>query len=301
MNAAPVAHVGILVSDVVAARNNWSKALGGTFSPVVRYRPAEWRFHSEVTTGDTDLRQTIYLGVDPSFEVQEFVHNGMHAADRGEGGHHLGFPPIDDVARHRDELSMIGVRPAAETYYRGRLIIEFTEPDDLNNVSAEFVVASPGHLNLKDDGSPVDRLPNGDGTVFDADTIIGLDEGRPRSGVVEIGVVVDDIGRALGRWSAVTGRSFTDDAAMDGTRSVTSDGPGARIRLLEAIDPTAREGISYAMIEVADLKAERSRLIAEGIPLTLDTEMDIHVEPAYLNGFSLRYRLCTEVTSAVAG
>jgi hypothetical protein len=36
---------------------------------------------------------------------------------------------------------------------------------------------------------------------------------------------------------------------------------------------------------VADLKAERSRLIAEGIPLTLDTEMDIHVEPAYLNGF----------------
>jgi hypothetical protein len=30
MSAAPVAHVGILVSDVVAARNNWSKALGGT-------------------------------------------------------------------------------------------------------------------------------------------------------------------------------------------------------------------------------------------------------------------------------
>jgi hypothetical protein len=85
MSAEPIAHIGVLVSDVTAARANWSRALGGTFSPIVRYRPAEWRFQSKVCDGSIDLRQTIYIGVSPSIEIQQFVSNGTRAAEGGQG------------------------------------------------------------------------------------------------------------------------------------------------------------------------------------------------------------------------
>ncbi len=296
MSAAPIAHIGVLVSDVAAARANWSRALGGTFSPIVRYRPAEWRYRSEVCGGSNDLRQTIYIGVDPSIEIQQFVSNGTHAPERGQGGHHLGFPPVDDNVLCGKTLCALGVDVAAEVHYEGRPIIQFTEARDLNNVSTEWVELSPGHLDLKDDGSPVDRLPTGEGTVFEPDAILNLRGERPWSGIVEIGIVVDDLDRAAARWAGVTGRAFA--LSSDGTpsRTALSEGPSALIRLVEASDATEREGISHVVVETDDLGSVRERLRSANVPPETDTASDIQIEPAFLNGVSLRYRACPAQT-----
>ena len=288
MNPRPIAHIGILVADVEIARRHWTNALGASFSPIVRYRSGAWSGITDPTPHANDLRQTVYIGVNPSIEIQEFAVNGSHAASRGEGGHHFSFPPVADNNAQRRELAELGIGMAGGSNHNGRWIIQFTDPPALNNVSTEWVEASPGHLDLKDDGSPVDRLPDGSSTVFDAKTILALDGHRPPSGIVEFGVLVAKLEAAVQRWSAVTGYAF--DIIANGERSAVSRGVVPAVRLVEA--GHSREGLSYAVVKTDSIEATVERLRRAGVPLVDKAGAlpgSAYVDPAYLNGFSLRF------------
>ena len=290
MEPVPIAHIGILVADLETSRARWSKTLGMPFSPIVRYRSTAWSNLADPAPHPSDLRQTIYLGADPSIEIQEFVANGSHAPTKGEGGHHLGFPPVLDSQALREELTDLGVGIDGEVQHDGRWIMQFTDSRALNNTSTEWVEASPGHLDLKDDGSPVDQLPDGSQTVFEAETILELGGERPPSGIVELGLAVADLDAAVTSWSAVTGYAF--DPSPDADRSAVSRGFTPAVRLVETT-PSAREGLCYAVIETADIAATRARLEREGVPLadgTLAPSEGADVDPGYLNGFSIRFR-----------
>jgi hypothetical protein len=288
MDPLPIAHIGILVADVEAARRHWANALGAVFSPIVRYRSAAWSGIADPVPHANDLRQTIYIGVNPSIEIQEFAANGSHAASRGEGGHHFSFPPVADNNARQRELAELGIGMAGGSNHDGRWIIQFTDPPALNNVSTEWVEASPGHLDLKDDGSPVDRLPDGSSTVFDAKTILGLDGHRPPSGIVEFGVLVANLDVAVERWSAVTGYAF--DTTNNGGRSAVSRGIVPTVRLVAAGSTSAREGLFYALVKTDSIEATVERLRRGGVPLEAGAVRGrAHVDPAYLNGFSLRF------------
>ena len=290
MNALPIAHIGILVADVGTARRHWSNALGESFSPIVRYRSAAWSDLDDPTPHANDLRQAVYIGVNPSIEIQEFGNNGTHAVSRGEGGHHIAFAPIVDNSTLRRELAELGIEMDGASNYYGRSIVQFTDARALNNVATEWIEASPGHHDLKDDGSPVDRLPDGSPTVFDAQTILALKGQRPPSGIVEFGVLVANLNQAIAPWSAVTGYTF--DTSNSSERSAVSRGVGPVIRLVEASQAPAREGLYYAVVETQNIEVNLDRLRRSGVPLVnakSGTRGKAEVDPAYLNGFSLRF------------
>jgi hypothetical protein len=174
--------------------------------------------------------------------------------------------------------------------YDGRSIVQFTDVRALNNVATEWVEASPGHHDLKDDGSPVDRLPDESSTVFDAQTILALNGERRPSGIVEFGVLVANLDKAIAPWSAVTGYTF--DTSTNSERWAVSRGAVPVIRLVEESEASAREGLYYAVVETNNIEATLERLRRSGVPLvttTSGTRGDAEVDPAYLNGFSLRF------------
>jgi catechol 2,3-dioxygenase-like lactoylglutathione lyase family enzyme len=291
MEPLPIAHVGVLVADLETSRARWAAALGMPFSPIVRYRSTAWSDLADPAPHPNDLRQTIYLGANPSIEIQEFAGNGTHARTKGEGGHHLGFPPVPDNQARRQELAGLGVGIDGEVRHDGRWIIQFTDSRALNNVSTEWVEASPGHLDLKDDGSPVDQLPDGSQTIFDVETILEFRGERPPSGIAELGLAVADLDASVTSWSAVTGYAF--DPSPDGGSSAVSRGIAPAVRLVETTTPSAREGLCYAVIATADIAATRARLERDGVPLaggTLASSEGADVSPGYLNGFSIRFR-----------
>ena len=290
MEPRPIAHIGVLVADVEPARKHWANALGRPFSPIVRYRSNSWSDFADPAPHANDLRQTIYVGTDPSIEVQEFVNNGTHSASRGEGGHHIGFPPVADNNARRRELADIGVRMDGQVNHDGRWIIQFTDARALNNVATEWVEASPGHLDLKDDGSPVDRLPDGSTTVFDAEAINAVGPERPVSGIVDVGVLVSDLPAAVRIWSAVTGYEF--EMLESPESSAVSRGTIPAVRLVEVSVGPVREGLKYAVVETESTEATRARLRRSGVPLSVDVVVpdEVEIDPVYLNGFSLRFR-----------
>jgi hypothetical protein len=287
MEPLAIAHIGILVADVETARAHWANALGASFSQIVRYRSAAWSGIADPIPHANDLRQTIYVGVNPSIEIQEFVKNGSHSASRGEGGHHLSFPPIADNNARRGELAKLGIDMAGGANHEGRWIIQFSDPQKLNNVSTEWVEESPGHLDLKDDGSPIDRLPDGSTTIFDGEAMLAFDGHRPPSGIVEFGVLVADLEKAIETWSAVTGYAFETD--MDGGRSAVTRGMVPAVRLVEAEGNPTREGLYCAVVETQSIDATIERLRRAKVPFAGEAGSKVNVDPAYLNGFSLQF------------
>ena len=290
MNSLPIAHIGILVADLETARGHWSNVLNESFSPIVRYRSAAWSDLANPSAHANDLRQAVYIGVNPSIEIQEFGNNGTHAVSRGEGGHHIAFAPIVDNSTLRRELAELGIEMDGASNYYGRSIVQFTDARALNNVATEWIEASPGHHDLRDDGSPVDRLPDGSSTVFDAKTILAFNGQRPPSGIREFGVLVTNLDKAIACWSAVTGYTF--DTSTNSERSAVSRGAVPAIRLVEASDAPAREGLYYAVVETRNIELTLERLRCSGVPLvnaTSGTHGQAEIDPAYLNGFSLRF------------
>ena len=291
MQALPVAHIGILVANLERSRDRWSRVLGLPFSPITRYRPTNWSDLGNPEPHLHDARLTFFLGDNPSIEILEFVGNGTHSPIKGEGGHHLSFPPLDDNEARRRELSELGVGVDGEIRHDGRLIFMFADAGALNNVYTEWVEEHPDHPDVKDDLSPVNRLPDGSKTLFDVETILDLGGVRPASGITEIGVIVEALDDAVPRWTEITGYHFeTSD------RFALSDGSEPRIRLIERDDEAVRQGIAYAEFTVADLESVLSRLRADGLPLDevsrgSDGQLCwLDVDPAYLNGFRVRFR-----------
>ena len=71
-----------------------------------------------------------------------------------------------------------------------------------------------------------------------------------------------------------------------------SRGAVPAIRLVEASDAPAREGLYYAVVETRNIELTLERLRCSGVPLvnaTSGTRGQAEIDPAYLNGFSLRF------------
>lgn len=291
MRPLPIAHIGILVADLVTSRERWSKVFDGVFSPVSRYRPENWSDFGNPEPHLHDARLTFYIGDNPSIEILEFVGNGTHSPTKGEGGHHLSFPPLEDNEARRQELAELGVRIDGEIRHDNRWIFQFAEAGALNNVYTEWVEEHPDHPDVKDDLSPIGRLPDGTKTLFELETILDLPDGRPDSGIVEVGVVVADLDAAKAMWEAVIGYRFIDD----GPASAVAGPFAATIRLIRQEPDGSREGLSYATIADADLESTGRRLQASDVPVTSVISADgllsrLDVDPAYLNGFGIRFR-----------
>lgn len=301
MKALPIAHIGILVGDLETARERWSTVLDTPFSPISRYQPQNWSDLGNPEPHLHDARLTFCLGDNPSIEILEFVGNGTHSPEKGEGGPHLSFPPIEDNHARRAELAELGIGTDGEIHHQGRWIFTFSDARALNNVYTEWVEEHPDHPDVKDDGSPVDRLPDGNKTLFDVDTILSLEGHRPPSGITEFGVVVRSLDQAAEIWSKVTGYTFDssgtgslDEVPGATGRTAVSPGEGTSIRLVEA--KGEKEGLFYAAVSVEDLNRTLSRLENSGAPV-LDSRRDadgnvvrIDIDPSFLNNFSIRFQ-----------
>ena len=287
MKALPIAHIGILVADLPKSRTRWTTVMGLPFSPITRYRPQNWSDLGNPEPHLHDARLTFCLGDSPSIELLEFVGNGTHSPSKGEGGHHLSFPPLPDVAARRVELAELGIGVDGEIFHDGRWIFTFGDARPLNNVYTEWVEEHPDHPDVKDDLSPINRLPDGSKTLFDLDTVTALNGRRPDSGIVEIGIDVADLSTAVRSWEAATGYRFVSDTG-EGLDTAVSHQTNVRLRLL----PSTREGLSYAVIDVDDLDATRFRLDAAQVPFSKHTaeRTEIRVGVDYVNKFSIRFR-----------
>jgi len=294
MTAHALAHIGVLVADVDLARERWSKALGMVFSPITRYRPTNWSDIDNPTPHLSDARLCFCIGDHPTIEVIEFTGTGTHSPAKGEGGHHLSFPPLDDNEARRAQLGMLGVGTDGIIEHDGRLIFMFTDARALNNVFTEWVEEHPDHADVKDDLSPVNRLPDGTKTLFDVKTILDLGGDRPTLRMREVRIAVADLASSIVMWTKLTEYDFVPEG-FGGRDSAIGTAPDAptRFRLVENGDPLRAEGLYEAVVEVDDLLAEQNRLSSAGVPFAVeevDGAVELAIDRDYLSRFSLRLR-----------
>lgn len=277
-----IAHVGVLVNDLELSRDHWSTVMGCAFSPVFRYRMASWSDFLRSDPHPVELRQSISFGCEPWVQLIEFAQNGSHGRARGEGGHHVGFAPVDGHVR-RVELAGLGLLIEGASLVDGRWLIQFTKADVLDGVITEWVESSPLHDNMKDDRSPLDVLPDGSPSPFPPELFEGTGGHRPWSGITEIDISVADLESAIPLWSSVLDDSFDVD-----DRSALSRTTVPRIRLTHAANAGVRRGFVAGTVQTRDLDAARTRLQRGGVPATTDNSHGIVVAADYLNGLTLR-------------
>ena len=279
-----VAHIGLLVADLERARERWSIATGSPFSPIFRYHMPGWTDFEQRELHAVELRQSISFATDPWIQLIEFAPNGTHGAARGEGGHHLGFPPRDGLVR-RAELERLGLLIEGGSLLDGRWLIQFTDVEMLEGVATEWVESSPYHQNMKDDGSPLDALPDGTPSPFPAHLFDSSDGARPWSGIVELGITVADVAAALPRWASVIDDSF--DVHEAGVAVSRATAPALRLLPLDA--HATRRGLVSATIHVDDLERTQRRLERARVPFEAEGPVSMVVGSGYLDGFTIRF------------
>ena len=289
-------HLGVLVSSVDVGRDRWAAVTGWTFSPVTRYRCEQWRDRSNLEPHLHDARLSFSFEGPPYIEMLEHLGSGTHSAQHGEGGHHLAFPSIDDNVVRTAELERLGVGIDGENIQDGRPILMFTERSALNDLHIEYVEDGHVHPNLKDDGTPVNVLPDGTTTLFDVDTVLRLRYQPSRSPVIdEIAVWAYDLEESARRWQEIVGYSFGPAVTVDNETFMRSDEGPPRIRLTQSDSPQTR-GLAYiAFLWTQDLALRKKELTALQLR-TMNEARDSRgrlkqftTRPEDFNGVSLRF------------
>ncbi|MFT4123135.1 MAG: VOC family protein [Microbacteriaceae bacterium] len=198
-----IGHIGIIVGDLENAIERWSAVTGYTFSEISRYRTDRYCDHSEPTPHHHDARIALSVEGEPHIELMEFTGEGTHSAKHGEGFHHFGFTGTVDLEGRMAELRALGVRHDGRSFDpEGRLLLWFTDRDDLNGIRLEYVSPATPPI-VTDAGQRFPLLPDGMVDIFrGAAPTPGF---RP---INHFGVMTADIERARERWSAVTGWRF---------------------------------------------------------------------------------------------
>lgn len=134
MTAFLLNHVGILVPDIEAAIDHYSKTLGATFLPATKAQFA--RVEEDDSSGPCDLWLTFSTNGPPHIELLQATGTGVWRAEQGFGLHHIGG--------HGElilpELERLKVRPEARIYKPdGTLIITYFKPEDLGGARYEIV------------------------------------------------------------------------------------------------------------------------------------------------------------------
>jgi catechol 2,3-dioxygenase-like lactoylglutathione lyase family enzyme len=141
MTARNYYHVGILVDDIVAARDRFGAITGLTFTPVETFRFP----HFEDSRGKRELELVVCYSTEgpPFLElVQSDPEGGVYGRQGGEGLHHLGFHEPDVAGRmdrleHDHGLTLEGARFGNKD--AARMAAAYTSPSGLNGVRLEIV------------------------------------------------------------------------------------------------------------------------------------------------------------------
>jgi len=161
MNPPLIHHIGILVPDIEKAIERWSAATGYTFSEIHRYRTDRYVDSSDPQPHHHDARISFSKEGPPYIELMEFHGNGTHSASQGEGFHHFGIMDHPDVERRMRELAELGFRDDGRSLGEdGRVLLWFTDKNDLNGMRLEYVSPDPQPV-VRDDGSEPYRDTSG--------------------------------------------------------------------------------------------------------------------------------------------
>ncbi|MFV0254262.1 MAG: VOC family protein [Beutenbergiaceae bacterium] len=156
MSARLIDTIGFLVEDLDAAIEQWSQALGYTFTPIARYRTSAYIDSSDHQPHTHDARIAFSLEGKPFIELMEFTGEGTHSRHQGEGFHHISFVRHPDVQARMRELAQLGVGDDGKVLNDdGEVILWFTDPAELNGVRLEYVSGGP-HPIVAEDGAPLD-------------------------------------------------------------------------------------------------------------------------------------------------
>lgn len=151
-------HIGILVPDIEAGIERWSKALGYTFSPIVRYRTDRYADHTDQTPHHHDARMSFSREGTPHIELLEVTGHGTHGPDQ-LGIHHLGIRGVEDPEARLEKLAALGIGSDGKSFdEQGRLLLCFTDKSALDGIRIELVSPLPGPA-VADDGRRLPRDP----------------------------------------------------------------------------------------------------------------------------------------------
>jgi len=135
----PYVHIGLLVHDLEAAIERYSK-LGLTFM-----EPRTVHVDRLVEDGQEkqiDLRIVFSHQGPPQWELLEAVGDGIYGTQHTGGLHHVAVLAAD-VERRRDELVTQGFREVAAQYRPdGSIIVTYLDPADLYGIRIELLDAA---------------------------------------------------------------------------------------------------------------------------------------------------------------
>ena len=138
IDGAPYVHIGILVNDLDAAIERYSR-FGISFM-----EPRTVRVDRLVENArETSLDLTIAFSLDgpPHWELLQAVGDGIYGPQHAETLHHVAVLDPDPAAR-RDELVAQGFRETAAQYRDdGSIIVTYLDPADLHGVRIELIHA----------------------------------------------------------------------------------------------------------------------------------------------------------------
>jgi catechol 2,3-dioxygenase-like lactoylglutathione lyase family enzyme len=147
-------HIGILVPDLEAAIEKWSKVLGYEFSPIGRYRSNTYVDNSNREPHFHDTRIAFSRQAGPSIELMSITGEGTHGPAEA-GVHHIAFKGIDSVPDRLAECAALGVREDGRSIMPdGSVHLAFTDKRDLDGLRLEFIAPFPRQL-IADDGGPL--------------------------------------------------------------------------------------------------------------------------------------------------
>ncbi|MFJ9610064.1 VOC family protein [Kitasatospora sp. NPDC101176] len=165
----PIHHIGVLVRDLEAAIDRWSRATGYTFSEVGRYVTDAYVDHSEADPHHHDARIAFSKEGPPHIELMEFTGEGTHSPAQGEGIHHLGFMNHPDVLGCKERLERAGVAADGMALDdAGDILLWFTDKRALDGIRLEFVSPVPQPI-VMDDGRPAHRDAHGFPSLWPTD------------------------------------------------------------------------------------------------------------------------------------
>lgn len=130
-------HIGVLVSDLEAAMDKFSRVLGLTFNDPIT---ATFDNLEDPDPGEAFVRCTYSREGPPHIELLEANgEDGLWSIKNGEGFHHLGFWESDTERRCtflKDASQRIGARVVQPS---GRVMTVFNDPADLFGIRVEFL------------------------------------------------------------------------------------------------------------------------------------------------------------------
>jgi catechol 2,3-dioxygenase-like lactoylglutathione lyase family enzyme len=129
-------HVAILVKDIDAAIQDFSRSLGLTFHPPIR---AEFSQLVDPEPHASFCRCTYSQDGPPHIELIEANGDGLFSLSQGEGVHHLGFWE-DDMEGRCSMLAALAVNEGARTVgVDGVTYSWFNRPEDCHGVRLEYL------------------------------------------------------------------------------------------------------------------------------------------------------------------